>query len=250
MKDKKIVDIRLFEEAETVQSLPVYAGKKYQTDHEAHYLCARYARKLREVGYITGDFDHVYIVMTQALEEQTITPSQRGADKWMKYYDVGVSQSAFNRKNNLEKQRYILELITNVLRTIAKSEEQTLLVNGVYQLLLEAGSEMEITHLTKETSKYSVKVSYQIRPLNKKSRALIEYHDLLNNVRRKLTFLELNFYEDIFFLAASLTLKNGMIHLKPRTSQSAAYHIKSYTTPIAIAIDEMPIIEGLPNSAK
>lgn len=243
MKKKRILDIRLFEELEHANSLSEYAGKLYEIEQEVHLICARYARKLREEGFITGDFDHVYIVMTPSLEEQKIWESERRIEKWMKYYYIGVSTAFFNCKTDQEKEEYILEIISKVLRRIAMNAEQARLVSDVQNILFRSGSEIEITHLYKETSKYSVKVVYQIRPLNKKSKAIIEYHDLIHHVRRKSVFLELNFYEDIYFLVSSVTLKNGVLSIKPRVSQSASYHIKSYRTPILISINEIPIVE-------
>lgn len=242
MKEKKILDIRLFEEIEGSKSLPHYAGKSYQIEKEVHSIGTRFARKLREQGFITGEFDHVYIVLTPLLEEQVIMESERRPEKWMRYFYVGVSVDSFNCKTSLEKEEYILQLISTVLKKISINEAQMRLVSDVQHLLHTSGSEIEITHLSKGTSKYKVTITYQIRPLHKQSTAIIEYHDLMNNVRRKSVFLELNMYEDIYFLASSITLKDGIVCIKPRTSQTANYHIKSYETPIFIPINEIPII--------
>ncbi|SYX87412.1 hypothetical protein [Paenibacillus alvei] len=91
MKEKKILDIRLFEEIEGSKSLPHYAGKSYQIEKEVHSISTRFARKLREKGFITGEFDHVYIVLTPLLEEQVIMESERRPEKWMRYFYIGVS---------------------------------------------------------------------------------------------------------------------------------------------------------------
>ncbi|WP_373231349.1 hypothetical protein [Cohnella sp.] len=241
MKEKIILDIRLFEERSQGRN-PNYIGELYTVDKSIFFNCDRYARKLRELGFITGDFNHVYLVQTPYLEDGVIIESEQQPEKWLKYYYIGVSPEIYNQKSEEEKQNFTLELTTNVLKSIATTEEQRIIVDRVYCMLSKEKSSLEIIHLTKQTKKYELVISYQIRPLNMTSRALIEYKDLHNQVKRKSSFLELKTYEDIFYLISSITILNEVIYMKPRQSETANYHIKSYKTPIAISIDEIPIV--------
>ncbi|MEK5231643.1 hypothetical protein MHB42_07670 [Lysinibacillus sp. FSL K6-0232] len=243
MKGKKIADIRLFEELTHTKSLPAYIGHIYKVAKDAHLICARFAQKLRERGFMTGDFDHVYIVLTPLLEAQVIQPSNRETEQRIRYYNVGAAIDAFNSQTAKEKEVYLLQLIANVLQQIASTAQQAGLVEDVYQLLLQLGSEMEIIHVTKETSQYKVTISYQIQSLQEKSTAIIEYHDYKEQLTRKAAFLDLNMYEDIYYLVSSITVKNGVIYLKPRTSRTASYHTQAYATPIAIPIHDIPLLE-------
>ncbi|WPK13580.1 hypothetical protein R6U77_07905 [Lysinibacillus louembei] len=243
MAEKRIIDIRLFEELENTRSFPDYAGKIYAIEKEVHLICTRFARKLREQNFITGEFDHVYIVMTPLLGEQVVREAERQIDKRVKCYYVGVAIDSFNYKSVKEKEVYILELVAKVLLEIAHNAEQADLVISTHQLLLQLGSEVEITHLTKETKKYKIMITYQIHPNNAKSKAIIEYHDLQQAVKRKKAFLELNMYEDIYFLASTVMLQKDMICIKPKTSETARYHTKDYVTPINLAIEEIPYME-------
>lgn len=72
-------------------------------------------------------------------------------------------------------------------------------------------------------------------------RSDIEHIDLKNSITRRRTFLELNSYEDVYFVASSLAVKDGTI--EPKTSQTANWHNRSYVTPIKIDIDELPIVK-------
>lgn len=243
MKEKKIADIRLFEELARTKSLPTYMGEIYKLEKDTRLICTRFARKLREKGFITGNFDHLYIVSTPLLGEQIIQESVRGTEQRVKYYDVGVAVDSFNRKTKQEKELYLLKLISNVLQQIASNTEQLSLILDVYHIMLQLGSEMAIKHLSKETSQYKVTISYQIKSLQEKSTAIIEYHDYKKRVTRKAAFLDLNMYEDIYYLVSSITVKNGMICLKPRLSQTASYHTQAYPTPITIPIHDIPLLE-------
>lgn len=200
-------------------------------------------KKLREKEFLTGDFDHVYIVMSPLLAESSIEVSERRPEKWMKYVYAGVSVDPFNSKSTQEKEEYILTLMSDLLKSIALNDEQEMLVDDVYRLLRGSGSELEIIHIVKETSKYKVAISYQIRPLDQASKGLIEFHDRISGLIRKGVFIDLKHYEDIYALVASIAVSNGAVQLKPRTSLSASYRTKAYETPITIAIDEIPLAQ-------
>lgn len=82
-------------------------------------------------------------------------------------------------------------------------------MSNTHDLLKQFGIEVEITHISKKTNTFSAKVTYQIRPLNQKSQAIVVYQDLVSHETRKCVFQELNMYEDLYFLVASITIKNG-----------------------------------------
>ncbi|MEY8745581.1 hypothetical protein AB9M62_40725 [Bacillales bacterium AN1005] len=62
------------------------------------------------------------------------------------------------------------------------------MLSDTYDLLKHFGSEVEITHISKKTNTFIAKVTYQIRPLNQKSQAIVEYQDLVSQVTRKCVF--------------------------------------------------------------
>ena len=100
-------------------------------------------------------------------------------------------------------------------------------------------TELGFTHKVKETSKYKVVISYQIRPLNKDSISFIEYTDKMTGVCRKKILTPLKMYEDIFYLVSSIHVSKGDLMIKPRTSSVAEVHLRSYNTPIRIHIQDL-----------
>lgn len=238
---KKIVDIRLLEEAKPSRSLPDYAGTLYLVTKDMYAIGERFARKLRELDFVAGEADHIYVVMTPLLEEKEVRLSDRQVEKRIKLVYVGVVPEWFNKQADEEKEQTILELVNCVLESIAIDTEQKQRVQEVYALMQQRGSELEIIHLIKETRSYRVTLSYQIKPLGRKSAAIAEYVDLKEQTRRKGVFLELDHYEDIFLLASSLAVKNGRLELKPRTSRVASYRSPSYSTPVSFPVASLPL---------
>ncbi|NGZ77671.1 hypothetical protein [Saccharibacillus alkalitolerans] len=243
MKDKKIADIRLFEQETGSGRLPDNIGKLYATRNRVNDLSARMARILRTKGFLTGDFDHLYVVLTPELPQGEVRGPKPSPMKRIRFYEAGLPPEPFNGRSREEQETELLGLLAAVLKRIAGGAEQLRIVEETYRLLRERGSEAEIDHLNKETRQYRVSVSYQIRPLGRKSTAIIEYIDRLNGVTRRNVFQELNRYEDIYFLAGSMTVKNGLIVISPRTSDTAKFHIRSYRTPIEIALNDIPIAD-------
>ncbi|NMM50927.1 hypothetical protein [Paenibacillus aquistagni] len=241
MKNTIIRDIRLFEE-KTRSSFPSYIGEIYSIDKSIHFLSDRYSRKLRELEFVTRDFHHLYIVLTPFLAEGEIEESANRPEKWMKLYYIGVSPDLFNLKPKEDKENNIIEIITNVLKSIAISEDQLCIVDKVFKKLVKLRSNIEIIHLTKDTKKYTIIISYQIRPENKISRAFIECLEKTTGIKRKSILIQLKSYKDIFYLVSTISESNRIIILKPRNSELANSHIKSYETPLKINIDEMPIV--------
>ncbi|OWA37674.1 hypothetical protein B9G55_06405 [Saccharibacillus sp. O16] len=241
--DRKIVEIRLFEQSEQPGRTPDAIGQRYKTTIRTADLGTRMARVLRSRGYRTGEFDHLHVVLTPELDEGVVQGPQSTPMRQMKRYTVGFPTVPFNERSPVQQELDLLSLLADVLKKIALNDEQRHIVEDACQLLLEQGSEVEIDHLSKETRQYRVSVSYQIRPLGRKSTAILTYIDRLKDVTRKQIFQELNRYDDIYFLVASIAVKEGQIIIRPRTSELAAVHTRSYRTPIEIAICDLPIVK-------
>ena len=52
-------------------------------------------------------------------------------------------------------------------------------------------------------------------------------------------FVELEFYEDIYFLVSSIVVKDGKIIFKPRTSFKAALYNSRYSIPLNVGLDQL-----------
>jgi len=239
-KEKLILDIRYFEsDIKNISGnpLPSYIGKIFSLHNEIDSFSSRVARKLREYGFVTGDFDHIYINLTTVIPEGEINISSRRVEKWLKYFDVGFDKNRINALSEVEKISEIEKVTFDVLNLICKDEQRNI-IERVKAEIASRKSEIEILHKYKETKSYEIKLTYQIKPnCNENSLAKIYY----TNKKTGETFqecIELQFYEDIFFLASSVSYSKGCILLKPRTSYRAELHNKRYNVPISIPVQQ------------
>jgi len=240
---KLILDIRYFESShENVDGmgLPNALGRLYPFPRSIHALGARIARKLREYGYTTGDFDHLYINFTTLLKEHQFRLSPRIPEAWLRYVDYGVDPKTVRRMRERDREEFVANCTFRVLRFLSRGDAaQRRLIEAVRRELDSAGSEMEILHKVKETATYRVVVTYQIQPRGGESVGWIEYHDKRKGVRNKKPFVELRFYEDIYPLVGSIAVSGGTIRLTPRGSFKASLDTKRYRVPFAIPISDL-----------
>ena len=88
MKEKILKDIRYFESNEDNISgnwLPHYTGNIYEFSKEIHAIGERISRKLNECGFVSGEFDHIYINFSTVLEDSELIISQRKPENWLIY---------------------------------------------------------------------------------------------------------------------------------------------------------------------
>ncbi len=242
-KEKLILDIRYYEsDVENIagNSLPSGPGRLFQYPKSIHYLGARIARKLREKGFITGSFDHVYINFTTALGDGEARFSPRETEPWLKYVDYGASPLRINNMSDAEKESFVASTTFDILRLAASGHSaQSVIIDDVQHHIELSGSEIEITHKTKDTKSYTVTVTYQIRPNGRRSLGFVEYVDKKTGNTSRGKFVELNDYEDIFALVGTISVSRGVICLKPRSSFKARLYTKKYEVPIEIPIAEL-----------
>ncbi|WP_336637857.1 hypothetical protein [Lysinibacillus fusiformis] len=232
MKNKTIIDIRY------------YGVEDYHFD--IPYIGDRYARKLREFDFKTGDYDHIYINFVDSLQEGHVEITPNLNEDWFIYINIGVSVNKFNRFNPDEKFIFKIELTTEVLRALCERDGLNFeIVKKVKKMMLKYKTELEIVHKEKETAKYKVVISYQIRPLNKASISFVEYTDKITGVSMKKVLTKLKKYRDIYFLVSSISVTKDVVTLKPRISSTAEVHLRSYRTPIQI-----PIVDFFTNDEK
>ena len=240
LKEKFLLDIRYFEsDVENVNgaSLPDHTGRIYAFPASIHSSGARIARKLREYGFTAGPFDHLYVNYTPLLPEREMQYAPRSVEPWIKYVDFGLAPENTNRLSDMEKESVVVDSTFEILRFIA-SDRQTRCsqIERVCGDIKAKGTELEIHHTTKETASYVVTVTFQIEPKGNQSVGLIEYHERRSGRTLKGEFVRLNHYEDIFSLVGTISVRRGLISLKPRSSFKASLNTKPYQVPIEIPI--------------
>lgn len=245
-EDKLILDIRFYEsEKPNVDgdSLPGDPGRIFRLPGSIHAVGARIARKLRELEFRTGTFDHVYVNLTTAIPEGRIAFSPRTPHREtarLRYVDYGANPKAVNRLGEQGKERFAATAAFDVLRFIAgKKSGELAKIEQVGHLIAEYGSELPILHRSKETKTCLVRVSYTIAPHPMASTGWVEYIDKNSGKAFRGSFVKLQFYEDIFFLVSSIAITKGRIVFKPRSSFKASLYNKRYQVPLSIELDNL-----------
>ena len=248
-QQKLISDIRFFESDDTYQdgTIPESLGTLVQKPvSELHSIGQRMAEKLRELGFVTGDFDHVYINLTSAYRVGTVQLAQcdySGILKRIRYFNTGARFSKINGLTRQQRYDWFAKTTIQVLRYIASDDEAQLkLIDRVEELHKQFGEELLIVWKSKSTKTYEIVVSFQVAKPPKNSSAWIRYHNKSTGETREGKFLELGFYDHIFQLVDSIALKQGQITLKPRSSFSSDLTTKEYVTPIVVPLESLAVI--------
>ncbi len=199
----------------------------------------RIARKLNEYNFVSGIFDHVYIIYSTSLPDGEIKMSNRHTEKWFLELDMGISADNLKRMTDSQKEEFITQCTFKCLAYLYKDNKEKIdTIKKVEEEVRKFGKELEIIYSIKETRSYLIKIYYKIKPKGDPSYAFIEYHDKKSGMQKQ-TILELQFYEDIYPLIGSVSVKGGKIILKPKSSFKATLYNKRYKTPISIDISEM-----------
>lgn len=240
MAERILKDIRFYEsENQNIegQRMPQELGKLFIPTNDTNYIGQRIARKLNELKYSYGEFDHIYVNLTTFIEENEIIVSNRNIDKRIKYVDFGINSEKLNSLNDNEKDNFIKSTTFKVLTHISKDENFEL-VEQTEKLLTKFDTEIKIHFKTKETNSFKIDIYYQIRALNGGTKAIIEYEDKKNKICRSGNY-KLQFYEDIYTLVDTINLTDGKIILKPKKSFTADIANERYKTPIELKINEL-----------
>jgi hypothetical protein len=242
MDSKIIKDIRYYElKPDDYQGkFDGILGNVYQNSPDIKYIGQRIARKLNEFGFISGEFDHIYLNLSPNLKDSEIIESDRFLDKRIRHFNCGIKPSDFNNLPDEEKDLKIKTFTFQVLLLIYKNDDLKIQsINAVKDLINKFGKRLIIKYKTKETSNYRIDLSFQIRPDNDKSKLIIEYTNKKDNSILQGT-LDILDYEDLYSIVDNLTLKDDLIVFQPKKSYHAELVAKRYDKPLnGIEIKQM-----------
>jgi hypothetical protein len=242
MDSRVIKDIRYFEiKPDDYQGeFDGMLGNIIHNSPDTMYIGQRIARKLNEFGFISGEFDHIYISLSPKLSENEISESNVFLDKRIKHFDYGFSTSVFNNLTDLEKDNKIKEITFKVLRWIYRNDDlKTQLISNAKSLIDKYDKCLIIKFKTKETGHYRIDLSFQIRPSDDMSKLIIEYTDKKKNNTQQ-GILDILDYEDLYSLIDKVTLKDGFVVFRPKKSYHAELVTGKYKNPpLSIEIKNM-----------
>lgn len=239
MADRILKDIRFYEsEKENIagQSIPRDLGKLFVPTKDTNFIGQRIARKLNELKFTYGEFDHIYINLTTVLKENEIIVSNRNVDKTIKYIDFGINTEKLQSLSDSEKNSLIKSITFLVLRKIS-NDLNLVLIDQTEKLIDELNTEIKIHFKTKETKSFKIDIYYQIEVKEIGTMAVIEYRDKKTNFYGSISY-KLQFYEDIYTLIDTISYAKGLITLKPKKSFKADIYNKRYETPIQLELKD------------
>ena len=237
MANRILKDIRFCEsEKQNIdgQSMPSELGKLFIPTEDTNYIGQRIARKLNELQYSYGEFDHIYINLTTFLKENEVIVSKRNIDKRIKYLDYGIRPENIQALSDNEKNSFIKAATFKLLKQIS-TDPHLELVKQTEKLIAEFDTEIKINYKTKETGNYKVDISYQINPIGSSTGAIVEYLDKKDNLKYQ-GYIQLQFYEDIYPLVNTITVKDNFLVFNPKKSFRADLYNNRYKTPIKLNI--------------
>lgn len=242
MADKIVKEI-CYSESEMVNiegnSLPGNFGKIYKAGLNIVPIGQRIARKLNELNFVSGEFDHIDINFTTVLQPDEFKVSERDVEKWLKYIDYGLLPSIFNSKTDTDKSEFIIDVTFKVLKYMYSTNAEKLeTIAEVENLIHRFDTEIKIHYKTKETNTYRIDISYQIKPKGGFSKAIVEYLDKKQKFKGQ-AFFDLRFYDDIYPLVDTISVKDGVIILSPKKSFKAEVYNERYKMPLQIPINEL-----------
>ena len=125
MDSRTIKDIRYYElQPENYQGKhDGILGNVYQSSPDTKYIGQRIARKLNELGFIAGEFDHIYINLSSYLKDGEIIENDKFLDKQIRHFDFGIKPNDFNNLTDYEKDVMIKNVTFQVLQLISKNDD-------------------------------------------------------------------------------------------------------------------------------
>ncbi len=111
-----IKDIRVYRSThENIDGTPL---PETFINKQGNIVLHRIVMKLREKGFVLGDFDHLYINLSTYPVEEQISPSKRSKDRyhpWYRYYDVEISKDLFTELETPYGIDLVIEYVKAVL---------------------------------------------------------------------------------------------------------------------------------------
>lgn len=220
-----ITDIRLFHgEAHT-----------YLEGHkEAVAFGRRMAWCLNGEGLSLGAYSALYLYFTPSIPPGTFQVTDTGAEWWQRYTHVGVSP-AF--PDVAEADELLLSGIVGAL--LAIRPDQSELIRKAERLVRTHGAEMRFLLKRHETKRSAIEIAVSIAAWRQPSQLYVSCTDKVSGAYSEASPIALNFYDDGFHLAGSISSTETAIIIKPKQSFSGQLASAQYGGPLSIEIGSL-----------
>lgn len=211
LKEKKISSIVLLQEISVAEEI-------YQFPEDYLIIATGYVDKLRELGFVLQGNNYFMVRFTRQVPHgEIIFENERKWDqdsKGKQEVHAGVDPAIFNSLTEDNKRKFIINIIAQVLREyLEKYNRNADLVNKVESLILKFGRDLEVIYKVKETKKYKLVISYQIKS-HQDANAIIGFTYKVNGDTQKVE-IPIHWFDDIDHLISSIKIKNSRIEIGP-----------------------------------
>ncbi|WP_282019233.1 hypothetical protein [Salegentibacter mishustinae] len=245
MTDRIIRDIRFYELKPDNYNgqFDGILGNVYKNTSDTKHIGQRIARKLNELNFVSGIFDHVYVYFSPTLPDNEMKIQEKELDVRLKSVHYGIKPFVFNSFSESDKDKWVKETAFKVLNLLFQSDStKTKIISEVETSIEKYKQEIAIFYKTKETKAYKIDLNYQIKPNGNPSKILLFFFDKKENVKRH-GKVDLMHHEDIYWLVDTISVKDNAIILNPKKSSMADFVAEKYKTPLTIDIDTLEKIK-------
>jgi hypothetical protein len=241
---KPIKDLRFFERTHPDVSGapgPDHLGTLYPAAdrRELHAASQRYAQRLRQDGFRTRGYDHIYVTLTPLLEEGRAQVAARQLEPWFVFVDVGVPLERWPQDPDAQHHVAIDSATRALLHLCEVDNLAPHPIPAAAAAVLEMREELELTRLEKENSAYWLLLTYRILPYGKPCPVFLEYQDKRSGRSGRIRLMELRDWEDVFPLFGSVSVTGGVITFRPRDSERAGLTVREYRHPVRVAVERV-----------
>lgn len=233
---KPLKDIRYYESVAVPgpgKPSPFSSPKVLGIPTSANLIGQRVSRMLNAEGFSVGDYDHVYIVFTNAIPADQIVMTGFGDEKWFRYVAFGISDR-FRTFVDSKKEAIIHSATLEVAKTLAPENSEV--VERVAKRLEEHGDRAQVPRASKETKNYRFEVTFDVPGWNE--RAFLYFHAIEKSTGTLLEAkpLPLRHFDDAYPLVGSLSFVSDVLKITPRSSFKSNLSVGKYKTPIEIPL--------------
>lgn len=220
---KIILDIRFYDNDDLCEK--TIEQWNYLRDLGYDPIAERFALKLNERKFETGDWDHLYIYFTNRLPPGDIKLRTKG--ERVASVLVGVNNSDLYEFDREGRQDFELKTISESFYFLSKEQTMDLeSVDAVKKLLKMHGENLEIVQKKKTSRSIHAIVSYTV---SNQSRLYIFARDDKNGQQGKREIVRLKDPRDARTIASKVLVKEDEIQIHPRKSMKAKWICDQYS---------------------
>ena len=219
---RRILDIRIYENHGVGQMTAEQRNIFRQIKHDS--TAERFALKLRELEMETGEWDHLYIHLTEQLPAGDI--NIRGIGDRVLSLFAGVKDKDLYEIDWSKRLDFRLKLMSDSFYLLSKSQPLDLSkVEKARKLLKEHGQQLEIIQKEKMSKGIHFIVSHTVNP---KSHLYLYVLDQNRGRQGKRQIAELHKAADARTLVSRIAVKEGEVLIYPRNSATAQFTRNHY----------------------